>query len=108
MQLRAAGLLVISVALTVFAADPTTPNYEIKPIVLPGANGPVTLDYFAYDPATRKLWLPASNLGSVAVIEEKTDAVSQITGFTTDEIERRRQKSIVGTTSETLGDRVAY
>ena len=108
MQLRAAGLLVISVALTVLAADPTTPNYEIKPIVLPDANGPVTLDYFAYDPATRKLWLPASNLGSVAVIDEKTDAVSQITGFKTGEIERRGQKRIVGPTSATIGDGVVY
>ena len=51
MQFRAAGLLVISVALNVFAADPTASNYEIKSIVLPGANGAVTLDYFAYDPA---------------------------------------------------------
>ena len=61
MQLRAAGLLVISVALTVLAPDPTTPNYEIKPIVLPGANGPVTLDYFAYDPATGKYSRTAMN-----------------------------------------------
>src|SRR5882757_5084324 len=108
MQLRAAGLLVISVALNVFAADPTTSNYEIKPIVLPGANGSVTLDYFAYDPATRKLWLPASNLGSVLAIDEKTDAVSQITGFKTGEIERRGQKRIVGPTSATIGDGVVY
>src|SRR5437660_3340360 len=108
MQLRAAGLLVISVALTVFAADPTTPNYEIKPIALPGANGPVALDYFAYDPATGKLWVPASNLGSVVAIDEKTDAVSQITGFKTGEIERRGQKRIVGPTSATIGDGVVY
>src|SRR5205807_8421073 len=108
MQLRAAGLLVISVALTVLAADPTASNYELKPIALPGANGPVTLDYFAYDPATRKLWVPASNLGSVAVIDEKTDAVSQITGFKTGEIERRGQKRIVGPTSATIGDGVVY
>src|SRR2546430_14719398 len=99
MQLRTAGLLVISVALNVFAADPTTPNYEIKPIVLPGANGAVTLDYFACDHATGKVWVPASNLGSVAVIDEKTDAVSQRTGFKIGEIERRGHKVTVGPTS---------
>src|SRR5438105_15820128 len=108
MQFRAAGLLVISVALNVFAADPTTSNYEIKPIPLPGANGPVALDYFAYDPATGKLWVPASNLGSVVAIDEKTDAVSQITGFKTGEIERRGQKRIVGPTSATIGDGGVY
>src|SRR5256714_11076596 len=108
MQLRAAGLLVISVALNVLAADPTTSNYEIKPIVLPGANGAVALDYFAYDPAAGKLWVPASNLGTVDVIDEKTDAVSQITGFKTGEIERRGQKRIVGPTSASIGDGVVY
>src|SRR2546423_232172 len=90
------------------AADVAASNYELKPIALPGASGPVTLDYFAYDPATRKLWVPASNLGSVAVIDEKTDAVSQITGFKTGEIERRGQKRIVGPTSPTIGDGVVY
>jgi hypothetical protein len=34
------------------AADAS--NYELKPIALPGASGAVALDYFAYDPATRK------------------------------------------------------
>src|SRR3989440_9373313 len=108
MQLRAAGLLVISVALNVFAADPPTSNYEIKPIVLPGASGPVTLDYFAYDPATGKLWVPASNTGSVDVIDEKTDAVSQISGFKTGEIERRGRKITVGPTAASIGDGVVY
>src|SRR3989475_12051142 len=64
-------------------------NYELKPISLPGASGAVALDYFAYDRATGKLWVPASNTGSVDVIDEKTDAVTQVTGFKTGEIERR-------------------
>ncbi len=52
-------------------------NYELKPISLPGASGAVALDYFACDRATGKVWVPASNTGSVDVIDEKTDAVSQ-------------------------------
>src|SRR2546430_75470 len=108
MQLRSVGLLVLLVAPNVFAADRAAANYELKPIALPGANGPVTLDYFAYDPATGKLWVPASNLGAVDVIDEKTDAVSQITGFKTGEIERRGQKRIVGPTSASIGDGVVY
>ena len=64
-------------------------KYELKPINLPGATGAVALDYFAYDRATEKVWVPASNTGSVDVIDEKNGAVSQITGFPTGEIERR-------------------
>jgi len=30
-------------------------NYELKAIALPSANGPVALDYFAYDSATGKI-----------------------------------------------------
>src|SRR5437660_12405053 len=108
MQLRSVSLLVLFVAPNVFAAGPAAPNYELKPISLPGTNGAVTLDYFAHDAATGKLWVPASNLGSVAVIDEKTDAVTQIAGFKTGEIERRGQKRIVGPTSATIGDGVVY
>src|SRR5216117_2058063 len=108
MQLRAAGLLVISVALNVFATDPTSSNYEIKPVALPGASGAVALDYFAYDRAPGKVWVPASNTGSVDVIDEKTDAVSQVTGFPTGEIERRGKKITVGPTAASVGDGVVY
>lgn len=83
-------------------------DYELKRIALPAANGPIALDYFAYDRATGKLWVPASNTGSVDVIDEKTDAVSQISGFKTGEIERRGRKIMVGPTAATIGDGVVY
>src|SRR5882724_8302035 len=83
-------------------------NYELKPISLPGANGAVALDYFAYDRATGKLWVPASNTGSVDVIDEKTDAVTQVTGFQTGEIERRGRRITVGPTAASIGDGVVY
>jgi hypothetical protein len=77
----------------------TESDYKLKPISLPGATGAVALDYFAYDRATGKLWVPASNTGSVDVIDEKTDAVRQVTGFQTGEIERRGRKIMVGPTA---------
>ncbi len=83
-------------------------NYELKPISLPGATRAVALDYFAYDPATGKVWVPASNLGSVDVIDEKTDTVSQVTGFKTGEVERRGRKIMVGPTAASIGDGVVY
>ena len=92
----------------IFAANPAVSNYELKPISLPGATGVVALDYFAYDRATGKLWVPASNIGSVDVIDGKTDAVTQITGFQTGEIERRGRKIMVGPTAASIGDGVVY
>src|SRR5947207_10687391 len=97
--------LVSATAIEASAADT---DYELKRINLPRASGPVALDYFAYDRATGKVWVPASNTGSVDVIDEKTDAVSQITGFETGEIERRGQKITVGPTAATIGDGVVY
>ena len=92
-----------------FTQSPTpASDYELKRINLPGATGAVALDYFAYDRATGKLWVPASNTGGVDVIDEKTDAVSQITGFPTGEIERRGKKITVGPTAASIGNGVVY
>jgi len=92
-----------------FTQSPTpASDYELKRINLPGATGAVALDYFAYDRATGKVWVPASNTGSVDVIDENTDAVSQITGFPTGDIERRGRKITVGPTAASIGDDVVY
>src|SRR5213596_404454 len=92
-----------------FTQSPTpASDYELKRINLPGATGAVALDYFAYDRATGKVWVPASNTGSVEVIDENADAVSQIAGFPTGDIERRGRKVTVGPTAASIGDGVVY
>src|SRR5258708_23393972 len=83
-------------------------EYELKPINLPGATGAVALDYFAYDRSTGRLWVPASNTGSVDVIDEATDNVSQVTGFQTGEVELRGRKIKLGPTAVSIGDGVVY
>src|SRR6059036_3166943 len=90
------------------AGNTTASNYELKPLSLPGATGVVRLDYFAYDRSTGKLWVPASNTGSVDVIDESSDAVSQVTGFKTGEVELRRRKVTLGPTAVSVGDGVVY
>src|SRR5437899_12999082 len=85
-----------------------TSDYELTPISLPGASGVVALDYFAYDRATGKVWVPASNTGNVDVIDQSADAVSQIAGFPTGDIERRGRKITVGPTAASIGDGVVY
>lgn len=92
------------------AMEPLTAEsaYELKPISLPGATGAVALDYFAYDRATGRLWVPASNTGSVDIIDEKTDSVSQVTGFQTGEVELRGRKVKIGPTAVSIGDGIVY
>ena len=104
-KVGAIALIEIVWALSARSADT---NYELKPINLLGATGAVALDYFAYDRDTGKVWVPASNTGSVDVIEEKTDSVSQVTGFRTGEIERRGRKIMVGPTAASIGEGVVY
>jgi DNA-binding beta-propeller fold protein YncE len=106
--IKAGSITLVAFALASMLAGPVDTNYELKPINLPGATGAVALDYFAYDRATGKVWVPASNTGSVDVIDEVTDAVSQITGFATGEIERRGRKITVGPTAASVGDGVIY
>src|SRR5947208_16924778 len=85
-----------------------TSDYELMPISLPGASGVVALDYFAYDRSTGRLWVPASNTGNVDVIDGATDAVSQVTGFKTGEVELRGRKITLGPTAVSIGDGVVY
>lgn len=89
-------------------AHKVTSDYELTPIALPGASGVVSLDYFAYDRSTGKLWVPASNTGNVDVIDDKSDAVSQVTGFKTGEVELRGRKVPLGPTAVSVGDGVVY
>src|SRR5213596_4203284 len=95
-KVSAVALIQIIWASVAHAADT---NYELKPINLPGATGTVALDYFAYDRATGKLWVPASNTGNVDVIEENSGAVSQVAGFKTGEVELRGRKVSLGPTA---------
>jgi DNA-binding beta-propeller fold protein YncE len=89
-------------------AHKATSDYELTPIALPGASGVVSLDYFAYDRSTGKLWVPASNTGNVDVIDENSDVVSQVSGFKTGEVELRGRKVPLGPTAVSIGDGVVY
>jgi DNA-binding beta-propeller fold protein YncE len=109
--MKSAAIALIPVALVSAAAlevSAAATNYDLKPINLPGATGTIALDYFAYDRTTGKVWVPASNTGSVDVIDDATDAVSEVTGFATGEIERRGRKITVGPTAASVGDGVIY
>src|SRR2546421_399522 len=94
---------------SVAAADPTgNARFVVKELALPGANGLVSLDYFIFDPASHRLWVPASNTGSVDIIDGNTDQVSPLVGFPTAQVEYKAKHPVFGPSSVTLGDGVVY
>src|SRR6266568_2950756 len=108
MKLAAVASVLIFVAALQLKAHKVTSDYQLTPISLPGASGVVALDYFAYDRSTDRVWVPASNTGNVDVIDERSDAVSQVTGFKTGEVELRGRKITLGPTAVSVGDGVVY
>src|ERR1700757_1866519 len=88
---------------------PVFGQYTVKSLPLPKPDtGGISMDYIAYDPATGFVWVPASNTGSVDVVDSRTQKVTQIADFPTAEVQFRNAKRTVGPTSVTIGDGVAY
>ena len=105
--LSATGLVSAVVATAATAVDPTSP--AVRTIALPGggADG-ITMDYIAFDPATRRVWVPAGNTGAVDVVETATGKVTALSGFPTKEVEVRGGKRVVGPSSVTVGQGQVY
>jgi DNA-binding beta-propeller fold protein YncE len=83
--------------------------YKVHMLPLPGATAAgVSMDYIAFDPATHFLWAPAGNTGLVVIIDSANGSVRQIAGFPTAEVGSGERKRIVGPSSVTIGDGVAY
>lgn len=102
-------LLVILAAAPVEKADQEPPpDLRVKKLRLPGAKGLVTLDYFAYDKQNARLWVPAGNLGVVAVIDGVTDKITTVDGFQTREVVLPDRKRVMGPSSVSIGDGVVY
>ena len=93
---------------TAKAAHETGSAIAPHAIALPGATGPVMLDYLAYDAKNDRVWIPASGTGRVDVIDAKTEKVTAIEGFPTKEVERRGKKMQTGPTAAAVGDGVVY
>jgi hypothetical protein len=72
-QLRPVALGLFAFALSA-AQHARISQFTVKPLPLPGATGLVMLDYFAYEPTSRRLWVPAANTGSVDVIDATNDS----------------------------------
>src|SRR5215472_1779334 len=84
-------------------------NYKVETLPLPGATAAgVSMDYIAYDPATRFVWAPAGNTGLVVLVDSTNRYMKQISGFPTAEVGSGDRKRVVGPSSVTVGEGVVY
>jgi DNA-binding beta-propeller fold protein YncE len=96
----------------------TSPNMEgepgdltMKPLALPGAKGPVTLDYLAYEPSRTghaRVWVPVGDTASVDVLDVTDGSFKRIDGFKAIEREVRGKKRMLGPSSVAVGDGFVY
>jgi DNA-binding beta-propeller fold protein YncE len=99
----------LALALVAACAHADRPlRFTVTRLALPGAHGLVMLDYIACDRAGRRVWVPAGNIGSVDVIDTRTDRVEEVTGFPVATAELRGRQRAVGPSSVALSDGVAY
>jgi DNA-binding beta-propeller fold protein YncE len=103
-------LVAIPLVASVAAAPASEQVAEFRKaeLALPGAKGLVSLDYFVFDSVNHRLWVPASNTGAVTVIDAATDQVTALRGFRTAQVDFMGKRPVMGPTSVTLGDGVAY
>jgi len=98
-------LLIVTIAA---AQEDSSRKFAVKALPLPGASGLVMLDYFAYDRASQRLWVPAGNTGSVDVIDTATGEIKRVEGFSVAEVEFRGKRRPVGPSSVAIGEGVVY
>jgi DNA-binding beta-propeller fold protein YncE len=105
-------VLTIEMGAIVFALQAATDQsgkYAVRTLVLPDhGQGNITMDYIAYDPNTGNVWVPATNVGSVDVVDTKSGSVREISGFPTNEVEMRGRKRVQGPSGVSVGDGVVY
>jgi hypothetical protein len=75
---------------------------------LPGASGPVTVDYIGYEPAPPRVWVPVGDTGSVDVFDVQKATFTRIDGFKTVEREAHGKKRMMGPSSVSFGPHVAF
>jgi DNA-binding beta-propeller fold protein YncE len=104
-------LMTLLCALFVLAgpARGAEPAYTVRMLPLPGASDAgILMDYIAFDPATRLVWAPAGNTGTVAVVDAADGKVRTIDGFATAEMGTGERKRKVGPSSVTIGEGWVY
>ncbi len=108
-QLPVAFVALCAIGFALDAAGDGNPKFSARTLALPDhGQGTVAMDYIAYDRKTGYVWVPASNVGSVDVVDTSNDKVREITGFATKEVEARGGKRTQGPSGVTIGEGVVY
>jgi DNA-binding beta-propeller fold protein YncE len=99
----------IAITVGLHAADEENANYTVRILALPDhGQGNITMDYIAYDPKTGYVWVPATNIGSVDVVDTSNGSVREISGFATKEVEAKGRKRTLGPSGVSIGDGLVY
>jgi len=83
-------------------------TWQAAPLPLPGAVGPLSLDYIFYEPNPSRVWVPAGGTGSVAVLDTASGAFAKVEGFKTLAREAHGKMRVLGPSSGAIGDGFAY
>lgn len=89
-------------------AKPAIAELVSKAVPLPGATGPVSLDYIVYDHARERVWVPVADTGSVDVFDIARGAFIRVDGFKKTEREVHGKKRWLGPSAAAVGDGVVY
>lgn len=79
-----------------------------KPVALPGATPPASLDYIAYEAAHGRVWVPVGTTGSVDVYDIASGNFTKVDGFKTVEKDFKGKKRTMGPSAVAIGDGFAY
>ncbi len=84
-------------------------KFTVRTLALPDhGKGNITMDYITYDQKTGYVWVPATNIGSVDVVDTRNGSVQEISGFATNEVEVRGRKRTQGPSGVTVGEGTVY
>jgi len=75
---------------------------------LPGATGPVTIDYLACCHLHGRVYVPVGDTGSADVFDIATGTFTRVDGFKTAEREARGKRRTMGPSAASVGDGVVY
>lgn len=102
------GLLLAAAMFPAGNAASAEQGYTVRKLPLPGGPAAILMDYIAFDPVTRFVWVPAGNTGAVDVIDTAGDTIRQISDLPTAETGEGERRRRVGPSSVAVGEGAVY
>jgi hypothetical protein len=90
------------------AVTPKPAQLSAEALALPGASGPLSLDFVFFEAGRSRVWVPAGGTGSVDVFDIAKHDFTRVPGFKTAEREAHGKKRVFGPSAGAVGDGFAY